>query len=480
MSKLNLLIATCCAAFLSGLAPNAHSDSIELHIGETSGKNSIKLYWQNNHPDHFTFLEYSRNLNTWSNIAVHAAARDETETFFETSISERAFYRLKIATRENMLGSSRHQWLHDPPDPQPSFRKLDYALSDWDDLTRNHTINADGSPWITKQSIGPASVGPYEIIRYDFLPENPQKTIIATGSIHGIEWPSTDILFRIFRMIDEKHNEIPILGYLRNNVHFIVIPILNPWGYVYQDRRCRETAPIPVFWERNGNRVTIEIDAENFPDSDGRFAPQNYITDQSAGKLVVSLQAASDASTLPVRGYKVESVIDNLRFTVLSEDTGNTNGTAEFFVLTDMNRQFDINNWEGFSHLTWTDANGVPYANKGTRPYALAETQYLKDLLHTYSNAVAYLDFHTGPPYPYCAYYGANDNFDREPIDAILAFLAPPSDEVLIGENVLPSGNSYAAQLLGMQSFTPETGGTDAAKTLRWWLNILIAYSLLY
>lgn len=439
----------------------------------------ILLSWTASLPTDYQLLEFSDQLETWNTHQILQSATSTVHALRPLE-RERGFFRIKTVNRDALLGTFRHTWLFEPHNFQSAFTKQPLDLPDWEALMQTHQTEGGLPAWITKQVLGPSSVGNFEVVRYDFQPANPTKTVIITGSMHGVEWPSTDILLRMFQAIAEQSEDNPALRYLRNEVHFIVIPILNPWGYAHYERRCRETEPIPVLWERSGNTAIIQIDEQNFPNTQGRFDPEGYILTNTTGKLVVSLQSSSDPSTLPSKGYKIETVLDALRFTVECNNQGDRSGTAEFFVLTDMNRQFDINNWQQFSHLTWTDSNGVPYANKGTRPYALLETQYLRDILHTYSNAVAYLDFHYGPPAPYSAYYGANDNFDREPIDVILGFLTPPTNEISIGSNVLPSGNAYASQVLGMQSFTPEAGGSDATKIFRWWINILSGYSLLF
>jgi hypothetical protein len=291
---------------------------------------------------------------------------------------------------------------------------------------------------------------------------------------------------RMFETIERDYQTVPILHYLRNEVHFVVIPILNPWGYRHYNRRCAETLPIPVSWQRMGDMATIMIDTNQFPDTNGRFQPENYITEISEKKLVISMDSVSDANTFPDKGYLIENVISPLQFRIHCSDSGATNGTATMFVLTDMNRQFDVNNWSNFSSLAWADSDGVPHSNKGTRPYALAEARVLKDILDANRDAAVYLDFHFGPPAPYAAYYGSNDAFDRSPLDAVLAYLSPSASEILVGVNTFPTGNSYAAQVLQIPSFTPETGSTsemtgpDPTKSLEWWINILGAYCLLF
>lgn len=61
-------------------------------------------------------------------------------------------------------------------------------------------------------------------------------------------------------------------------MHVVVIPIINLWGYVEYDRRCGEMDLILVYWQREGNSAKLAIDTIVFPDLNGRYQPEDYMT----------------------------------------------------------------------------------------------------------------------------------------------------------------------------------------------------------
>ncbi len=442
-----------------------------------------KLGWWANGLEGCLIVDESSDLYAWR-VAGLRDCSDGPQLMPLSLGSKRGFCRLRNVTRNALLTSESAQWFYDGFDESyamdlgPSVSNL---ISRWDALVAAQVATGDESLWAARCVLGPSSVGGFDIIRYDFRPESPTKMMILTGVMHGSETMAPHLLLRIFKELAENAFASPILAYLRDNVHFVVIPVCNPWGYENNERRCRETDPIPVTWSRSGTTAILTLHDETFPDTHGRLMANGYIGPGSEGKLVVSLQSSSDMAPLPDRGYVVDTVLDSHSFAVSCLDTGGVSGSCEMFVLTDPNRQFDVNDWEAFSSLSWADAKNVPYSNKGTRPYALAEMAYLRSLLVSNSSARAYLDFHNGPPARYAVYYGAKDSFDRAPVDALLGMLAPEPDDVLVAPNQIPTGTSFAAQMFGMQSFTPETSSPSGAEmSLRWWLNLLSAYALLH
>ena len=115
--------------------------------------------------------------------------------------------------------------------------------------------------YITKSILG-QSVNGQNIYRYDLKPpkvfndnskiygsvkQNPK--MILLGGTHGNEKAGTYCLYQSIKEICEGWNENELLETLRWNVHFVVIPLLNPDGY---------DADIRV----NANGVNIE---RNFP-----------------------------------------------------------------------------------------------------------------------------------------------------------------------------------------------------------------------
>lgn len=99
--------------------------------------------------------------------------------------------------------------------------------------------------YITKSLIGNESVESLPIYRYDFKPVNAtsgreiskslnikKPKILITGCIHGgDEKICTWIIYNFFNQICTKHKEDDMFRWLRYNVEFTVVPIVNPWGF---------------------------------------------------------------------------------------------------------------------------------------------------------------------------------------------------------------------------------------------------------
>lgn len=96
---------------------------------------------------------------------------------------------------------------------------------------------------------------------YGYTPEIPK--ILYTGGIHGGEYLQTMSAFRFFKALCDNWKNHDLLSCLRWNVHFVVIPTTNPFGYEYPSNR----------YDANGNSVAkrnernIDISG-NFPSND--------------------------------------------------------------------------------------------------------------------------------------------------------------------------------------------------------------------
>src|SRR5690606_38402735 len=103
---------------------------------------------------------------------------------------------------------------------------------------------ASNPEYITKTLLGNESSG-LPIYRYDFLPPIPQtsnveaklKKILYISGTHGHEKPAPVDGIRFFKDLIENWRTNPILRMLRWNVHFIVIPVLNPYGMTNNTRK---------------------------------------------------------------------------------------------------------------------------------------------------------------------------------------------------------------------------------------------------
>ena len=136
----------------------------------------------------------------------------------------------------------------------PSSKVPDYAISDCTynelpDLTTFYS-NFDSlvdNVYVTKTTIGnEGSENTYPIHAYRFKPASPtvdDKTkyqvipkLIITSCIHGEEKPSAFAMLNLCKKLKDNWVGNGFLTYLRFNIELIVIPILNPWGYVNNTR----------------------------------------------------------------------------------------------------------------------------------------------------------------------------------------------------------------------------------------------------
>lgn len=101
------------------------------------------------------------------------------------------------------------------------------------------TILAENPDWATKTELGLDQSGTYNIYKYEFIPYfathatlnlRPRKIIIIAGT-HGEEKASVVALRNFIRDVAENWRSNELLEYVRHNIHFVIIPILNPWGF---------------------------------------------------------------------------------------------------------------------------------------------------------------------------------------------------------------------------------------------------------
>ncbi len=110
-------------------------------------------------------------------------------------------------------------------------------------------------PYLTKKELGEVfgrkiynyTFKNFELENFsEFQPEK-YKILIIT-SIHGYEQGCAWTTAQFFKELCENKND-EILSFIRRNVTFEIIPVLNPWGFDHNDRK-------------NGNKVDLN---RNFP-----------------------------------------------------------------------------------------------------------------------------------------------------------------------------------------------------------------------
>lgn len=145
---------------------------------------------------------------------------------------------------DNLAGSilggndCRMEYSEWKPERQPSLRGEGGGF-DIRKATADEVLDALWEPirrefpqYCTRKLLGKDQTGQFDIWEYDFTPEcGYKKTIILGGSLHGCEITGSTALALFMKEVSHCREKGSLLGYLRNNVRFITIPIQNPWGF---------------------------------------------------------------------------------------------------------------------------------------------------------------------------------------------------------------------------------------------------------
>lgn len=110
-------------------------------------------------------------------------------------------------------------------------------------------VNADGYK-VTKRSIGRDSSNDYEIMEYTFRPERYNRTILISAGMNPCETSPMFGAAYLVKSIMDGTDE-PGLNYLRENVRFIIIPCIVPWGF--------DQSPLK-YYNYNGVRINKNFD----------------------------------------------------------------------------------------------------------------------------------------------------------------------------------------------------------------------------
>ena len=123
------------------------------------------------------------------------------------------------------------------PEEQGSIRRGDSNLMGDIDWTSEEFIDNMYEPvrkahpeYITRNVIGKDQSGQYNMYSYIYTPENYKVTFLLASGIHADEEASYFALARIMNLIANATEEDTHLYFLRQNVRFVVIPLMNPWG----------------------------------------------------------------------------------------------------------------------------------------------------------------------------------------------------------------------------------------------------------
>lgn len=319
------------------------------------------------------------------------------------------------------------------PRPQAGFSQTDPLMTDyslfsaaWDSFLIEGIHNPEIPAYVTKTVLGKTSTKNMDVVRFDFEPENPTCKVLIIGGTHASEKIFMHHHLNFFKLLTDANEwaNDSVLTWLRYNVHFVVIPCLCPSSFegflpgTIGGRRPWECDDFPVSWTKSGSEVTITFNAADFPNTNGRLDANTYFsTPGIAGKLDVALFNSSNQAGLPDNGYRIKSVINGRTIVVDAPSSGGAgSGIARLYVGVDPNRNTSDGGdvWANYipssTSIKKYPNDHVAYANdnKGTKPFALAETGYLRDMIaEEMAKAMKFLflyDGHSGSGPRYAAW----------------------------------------------------------------------------
>ena len=85
--------------------------------------------------------------------------------------------------------------------------------------------------YVTKHNIGKDASGTYDMFAFVFTPKYYQQTVILTSGVHATEVSSIASLARIMQLVANSDGTDADLDFFRYNVRFVVIPVVNVWGF---------------------------------------------------------------------------------------------------------------------------------------------------------------------------------------------------------------------------------------------------------
>ncbi|HIX54670.1 MAG TPA: hypothetical protein H9853_06565, partial [Candidatus Sphingobacterium stercoripullorum] len=379
------------------------------------------------------------------------------------------FYQPSNATDYNICGDN--------------FGEYSELIGMWDEFLRE-------SEYVTKSKIGESSETGKSIYRYDFNSQTASKKVLVFAGTHASEAHTVMMTYNFFRDLMFNFDKNEGLRWVRQNVHFVVVPLVSPdsWG-VYSERKRRvwETDPFPATWTKTGNDCVIEFDISDFPTNNPNVSANDYFSNQGIVNKTYLTIRNSGSVDLPDYSYLITESISGQSVKVLvPSNTNNGNGTCEIYVSTDPNRNMQVQGrWGDYTSSSNIVAIGedIPtsFDNKGTKPFSLGEMKAVKELIDYNDDAVYALDLHTGAGVYNFRYDGEESkNF----IDEMNSFFELYTDQINTEES---SGldkpgtiATYGVYEKGMNAFTAEwqVGCNITAERMeemqRWMGNLII------
>ena len=111
---------------------------------------------------------------------------------------------------------------------------------------------------ITRTFIGKDQTGAYDMYGYIFAPKNYNATVFITGGVHSNEESGYFALAKLMQLVCDATPEDTLLYPIRENVRFIVIPVVNVWGA--SQEHAPETPEMRKRLRYNGENADLNRD----------------------------------------------------------------------------------------------------------------------------------------------------------------------------------------------------------------------------
>ncbi|WIY54163.1 M14 family metallopeptidase [Devosia sp. YIM 151766] len=156
-----------------------------------------------------------------------------------------------------------------PPSQTAASAYIDTATAGYNEfLALWEGIRTANPGWVSRASMGKDASGAYDIWKYTFQPEGGyDRTVVVGCNIHGGEIMSQLAPYLFFKQLENRWREDSFLGFARQRVRWIVVPMVNPWG-VSQSPRLRQNS--------NGVDLNRNFDYRWFSFGGGGTNPFDY------------------------------------------------------------------------------------------------------------------------------------------------------------------------------------------------------------
>ena len=112
--------------------------------------------------------------------------------------------------------------------------------------------------YISRTHLGKDQTGQFDMYGYVYTPETYKTTFFLTGGVHSNEEAGYYSLAKLMQMICDATEEADPFRILRQNVRFVVIPVVNVWGVSQEHNPADEEARKRI--RRNSEDVDLNRD----------------------------------------------------------------------------------------------------------------------------------------------------------------------------------------------------------------------------